>query len=427
MKWLCYSIILLCLMVTGVLAQVVTAEDQPVYQLELNDDIKAGTVLDVQRAINQASEADASHLIISLETPGGLLQSTRSIVEAITASEVPVVVYVNQPGGWAYSAGTIILLAADEAIVHPNASIGAAQPFSPDGGNEIQDEKVQEATVSWVRGLAEERGRNADIAEQFVSENLTLRGSEALEAGVIDMTATDISEVLTYLDVSGANLVTIEPTLTGQVLNTLSDPFLVSLFLSLGALALVFAVRSGEFEISAAVGLVLLLIGLWGIGIIEFTFLGIGLLVIGAILVAIEVFDQPGFGIFGIGGMVAIFAGVLTLSQEPFYSPNIISLSGIITLLTLLSAVVAFAFISRALVRTIKTTPVSGSEAMIGQEAVVTEKLTPRGRVNINGKSWLAEQKKGVKSRAAKGVKVYIIGIKGNTVIVDNVKPRKRE
>ena len=429
MKWLLPSIgfaaCLIGMFWLGFTSEAVAQDrSQPVFTIEINDDIKAGTVVDIQRAISQAEIANASHLIIELDTPGGLLQSTRTIVESMQRSSVPMVVYVHQPGGWAFSAGTIILLAADIAVVHPSASIGAAQPFTPEGGNEVQDEKIVEATISWVRGLAEETDRDPAVAERFVSENLTLRGSEALEQNAIDLIADSREELLVELGVADSELIELQPSIIAQTLNILSSPFLVSLFLTLGSLAVLLAIRSGEFEFSAAIGIILLLIGLWGIGVVEFTVLGIGLLLLGAVLVMIEVFDQPGFGLFGVGGILAILAGVFTLNEEPFYSPDIFSAANLIGLVTLLLAIAAMAFISRALARSIKSSPVSGKEGIIGKEAEVTMELAPRGRVRVGSESWQAELSD-KRKKALKGSKTCIMDVRGNTLIVDTVDKDK--
>lgn len=399
--------------------------DQAVLSLDVRDEIKAGTLVDINRAIAQAEETSADQLIIRLDTPGGLLNTTRSIVESIQASSVPITVYVDQPSGWAFSAGTIILLAADTAAVHPNASIGAAQPFTPEGGNEVQDEKTVEATISWVRGLATESGRDADVAERFVSENLTLRGSEAFNVRVIDGTPETFEQLLVDLELANAEVIELAPSLTAQVLNIISSPYLVSLFLTLGSLALLLAVRSGEFEFTAIVGVILLLIGLWGIGVIEFTVLGIGLIVLGVVLIVIEMFDQPGFGLFGVGGLLSVVAGVFTLSEEPFYRQDILSTAGIITVLTLLVSVVTLGLISRSLVRSIKSQPVSGKEGLVGKDVVALTRIDPRGRVRLRaGENWQAELKdrRRVMKKDDEGC---IIDVVGNTLIIEHKQDKE--
>jgi membrane-bound serine protease (ClpP class) len=411
-------LVVVVIVLAGGMSVIAHANSQTVaYQLDIRDDIKAGTALDVARAISRAEHNNAEHLIITIDTPGGLLQSTRDIVSSMSRSSVPISVYVDQPSGWAFSAGTIILMAADGAYVHPTASIGAAQPFSPEGGNEIQEEKAQEATAAWIRSLAIEKDRDADIAEKFVTENLVLAGDAALEAGVVDATPVDLTVLAGELGVSVGSIELIEPTLTGRVLNVLSDPFLVSLFLTLGSLALLLAIRSGEFEISGAIGIMLLLIGLWGIGVIEFGFLSVGLLVLGAVLIMIELFDEPGFGIFGVAGIVSIIAGTLTISEEPFFEPQLLSASGIIVIVTLLLALLLFGIISRALARSIRSKPSSGPESLRGRQAVVEEALQPAGRVIVDTESWRARLDDG-RQRAKKGETVYIRSTEGNTLVV---------
>lgn len=388
-----------------------------VFVTEVNEDIKAGTVLQIERALRLADEAGADYLIIELDTPGGLLDSTRKIVDAMLAAETGTVVYVPKEGGWALSAGAIILLASDHAYLHPTASVGAAQPFSPGEGSEVQDEKAVKATASWVRGLAERKGRNPDIAESFVTENLTLSGQGAAEEGIADGTAESLEEVLDSLDVPGAHLERVEPTVTGGIFNFLSHPFLVSLLLTLGGLSLVMAVRSGEFAVSTGLGATLLLIGLWGMGVIEFSLIAIGLLSVGVILVMIEMFDEPGFGIFGVGGIAAIFAGVITMSQEPFYAPKLLDAVSLSVFATLAAGLAFFIFVGRAVGKTVRSKVTTGPEALTGKEAVVTEKLEPKGRVRVEGESWAAELEKGSAS-AKKGTKCVIIGVKGNTLLV---------
>ena len=428
-----WSLMLLLLTVGVVLAflllhtaaSAVGQVEQTVLSLEVRDEIKAGTLVDVNRAIAQAEEVSADQLIIRLDTPGGLLNTTRSIVESIQASSVPIAVYVDQPSGWAFSAGTIILLAADTAMVHPNASIGAAQPFTPEGGNEVQDEKTVEATISWVRGLASESGRDADVAEQFVRDNLTLRGSEAFNVRVIDGTPETFEQLLVDLELANAELVELSPSFTAQVLNIISSPYLVSLFLTLGSLALLLAVRSGELDFTAIVGVILLLIGLWGIGVIEFTVLGVGLIVLGVVLIVIEMFDQPGFGLFGVGGLLSVVAGVFTLSEEPFYRQDILSTAGIITVLTLLTSVIALSLISRSLVKSIKSKPVSGKEGLVGKDVIVLTKLDPRGRVRLRaGENWQAELKdrRRVMKKDDEGC---IIDVVGNTLIIEHKQDKE--
>lgn len=392
-----------------------------VLTLKIADDIKAGTALDVSRAISQAEEAGVRHLIIQLDTPGGLLQSTRDIITTLNATDLEVIVYVSEPSGWALSAGTIILLGADSAYMHPSATIGAAQPFTPGDTQEVQDEKVLEATISWVRSLAAINQRDPDIAERFVAENLTLSGEEAVELGMVDGLASDMEELLSLIDLEAAEIVEVESNIVSAVFNVLSSPYLISLFLTLGGLTLILAIRSGEFAVSTGIGVVLLLIGLWGIGIIEFSFIGIGLLLVGVILLMIELFDQPGFGIYGLAGIVAIIFGVLSLSQEPFYAPAVMDTVSLVVFATLALAIVAFAIVARGIANTFKTAPVSGAEALVGKEAEALGDITSSGgRVMALGENWQAKTSENAQA-IKQGDKCTIIELRGNTLIVEPI------
>lgn len=393
-----------------------------VYELSIRDDVKSGTVYSIRRAIERASDSGAEYLVITLDTPGGLLDSTRKIVDLMQSSEVPVVVYVDQASGWAFSAGTIILLASDVAAVHPTASIGAAQPFTPGETNETQDEKTLEATTAWVRGLAAESGRDEATAQAFVQDNLTLRGDEALNQGIAEVSPASFSELLEYLEIPNAERVTVEPSVVSQTLNVVSSPYLISLFLTLGSLALILSVRSGEFEFTAVIGIVFLLIGLWGIGSIEYSVLGLGLLLLGAVLIAIELFDQPGFGLFGLAGIGAFLAGALTLNDEPFYDVTLLSSEFAVLVAVLIISVLALGGISKAVAVTVRSKPVSGKEAMIGAEAIVSSANLDRhsGRVNVDGASWAARLQDG-EEKVPKGTKVCIMDVKGNTLVVSEL------
>ena len=143
-------------------------DNQIVYLAEVEGEIKAGTFQYLKSLVREAEKAEAEYLIIKLDTPGGLLKSTKDIIDLLLKTEIKTVVFVHKEGGWAYSAGTFILLAADLAIVHPEASIGACQPQEMFGQEQKVADKVIEGTVSWIKSLDEIQKRNPEIAEKFV-------------------------------------------------------------------------------------------------------------------------------------------------------------------------------------------------------------------------------------------------------------------
>jgi len=390
-------------------------ENQLVYLAEVDGEIKAGTLQYLKRVVKEAEKAEAEYLVIKLDTPGGLLKSTKDIIDLLLKTEIKTVVFVHKEGGWAYSAGTFILLAADFAIVHPDASIGASQPQEMFGQEQKVAEKVIEGTVSWIKSLAEIQKRNSEIAEKFVRENLTLTGKEAKEIGIIDETAKNLDELFSKLEISEPKIKEIQPTPIERFFDFLSHPYLISLFLTLGGLGLIFAFRTGEFELTGILGLILLLIGLWGMGVITFNFLGIIFLLLGIFLLLLEVF-QPGFGILGFLGIISLLFGVFTFQGEPFLSPQIFTAVTMIVFGAILGIGILFIIIGRGVVKTLRTKPKTGPEALIGLEAEVIEELTPRGRVKIKEETWLAESLNG--RIIPKGTKVEIIKVEGNTLLV---------
>lgn len=384
---------------------------------EVKGEIKAGTFQYLKRVIGTAEQERADYLVIKLDTPGGLLKATEDIVDLILDSPIKTIVFVHREGSWAYSAGTFILMSADYAVVHPRASIGAAQPviMGADGIGGA-GEKIIEGMASWMRTLAETHQRNSETAEKFVRENLTLTGQEAKELGVIDETAENLAQLFLKLNISEPEIKEIQPNLIERIFDFLSHPYLVSLFLTIGGLAIIMAIRSGEIELSAIIGITALLIGLWGIGVITFSFLGIGLLLLGIFLLMMELFIEPGFGIFGVSGTIAIVLGIFTFEAEPLLAPGLFDAMTMFVLGMALALCVFFVIIGKALRKSLGAKPQTGPEALIGLEVEVTETLAPLGRVKIRGESWAAQSLDGNVIREKS--KVEVIKVEGNTLIV---------
>jgi len=386
-----------------------------IYLAEIDGEIKAGTFQYLKRVIKLAEKEKAEYLIIKLDTPGGLLKSTKDIVDLILATPVKTIVFVHKEGGWAYSAGVFILLSADYAISYPEASIGAAEPRVMMGEEAKVDPKIIEGMASWIRSLAERNQRNSEVAEKFVRENLTLTGKEAKELGVIDETAKNLEEIFLKLEISEPKIKEIFPTPIERFFDLLSHPYLISLFLTLGGLGLIFAFRTGEFELAGILGLIFLLIGLWGMGIIQFSVFGVLLILLGLFLLIIEVF-QPGFGIFGGLGIVSLLLGIFTFEVEPFLAPRIFEAMTMVVFGAVISIVILFVIIGRGVAKSLKEKPKTGPEALIGKIGEVIKTLEPIGQVELKGEIWPARSID--EEKISKGTKVEIIKIEGNTLIV---------
>jgi membrane-bound serine protease (ClpP class) len=394
--------------------------------------IKEGTVKYLRRVINVAEDKRADYLVIKLHTPGGLLTATESIVTDMQETNIPVAVFVYRPAGWGYSAGTFILMAADIAAMHPYAIIGAARPAwllgieaNPpvimEGNKEILEEqpKIVESMAKWIGSLAEANERNAEIAEQFVRDNLTLRGREALQYGVIDLIAFNLDELLQQgTTARDPEIVYLGLNFSERLFNFFSHPSIVPLFLIFGLLGIAIAIQSRELEIGV-IALIPLALGIWGLGIIEFNALSIFLIFLGLIFLIVELLTFAGFGALGIGGIVAILIGIIGFGAEPFLRPVWYDTLVITAVIITIIGCLFFIVVSRAIVKTLKTKPQTGIESLIGKKVEVIEDLKPKGRVVYGSEIWRAESFN--QETICKKEEVEIIRIEGNVFIVKRV------
>ena len=396
-----------------VLAQTDSAPE--VFSVIIDEEIRAGTVQFLERSLREAAVAEADLFVLKLNTPGGLLSATEQMSRLLIDSAVPTAVYVYQDSGWAFSAGVFILLSADTAAMHPTASIGAASPILQGGGE--ADEKTINATIAWIESLAERNGRDATGAATFVTENTTLGGSAALEAGMVDILAADTTELLAEVGLAGAVTQELTPTALEQTLSFFSIPYLVPLLLTLGSLGLFFAFRTGEIEVLGVLSFILLLLGLWGIGSIQLSTLGVIILVLGIGLIVLELFlAGSDFGLSGILGIGALLFGIATFAQEPFF-PSIIE-SGFLPILLAIAVVGGLIMfgISYFTASAIRQPHQVGVETMVGRRAEVLHPLEPKGVILIDGERYTARVD-GTETVAETEI-VEIVAMEGNVAVV---------
>ena len=386
------------------------------------------------RAIDTAAEDNAEVLIVLLDTPGGLLDSTREMVEAILASGVPVVVYVSPAGAEATSAGTFITAAAHVAAMAPSTNIGAAAPVSSTG-EELPDtvkSKASEAAAAFIRSIAEERGRNADALEATVVEAKAYTASEALDNGIIDLVVRDVPALLEALDgrqvdlergsraLQTANIPVrqIEPTALDRFLGIIADPNIAFILLALGALGILIEVMSPGLIGPGALGVIALALAFVALGNLPVNWVGVGLLVFAMVLFLVEV-QAPGIGVFGVAGAVSFVLGAFFLfggiSPPPITTPSFRVdpwLLGAVSVV--LFALLALSLRTLAVAR--KTDYVSPSSNVVGQAGKVVAPLEPRGTVRVNGESWTAESLSG--QPIAEGAEIIVMEVEGLTLKV---------
>lgn len=372
----------------------------------------------VVRGIEQANAQQAETVVLEIDTPGGLADSMRDIIKAILASRVPVLGYVSPPGARAASAGTYILYASHVAAMAPATNIGAATPISligratrpmPGASGEqaaqapTEDPELRKATndaVAYIRALAEQRGRNADWAEKAVREAVSVSSEEALKLKVIDLTAPDVASLLAAVDgrsvqtaagaltlrTSGAAVERIEPDWRSQFLAVIANPSVAYLLLLVGLAGLVIEGTHPGVVLPGVVGAICLLLALYALQMLPVHFAGLGLILLGVILIASELF-LPTYGVLGIGGVISFVIGsvVLMRSDMPGYGlalPTVVGMA--IAASGVLAGIVWMALRSR------RHPVVSGREQMIGAVGRVVADFDRQGFVHVHGEQWQA-------------------------------------
>lgn len=306
---------------------------EQVLVVEIADTITPASDDILADAIAFAEDGDYQALVITLNTPGGVVDATLNMMEKISVTDVPVIGYVYPQGTKAWSAGTLLLISTDVAAMAPFTVIGSAQPVTvtPSGSEPVNDSKVVNALVATAQENARKHGRNDTAAGMFITENLNLNPGKALEYGVIEYIASDLNDLLEQVDgrevkgrelnTSGAETVFYEPPLRLSFMDIISDPIISSLLLLLGVYALILGLSHPGFG-AELFGILAIALGLIGTGF-DVNIASIFLILVGVALVVIE-FQSPGFGVFGIAGLVCIVAGSILLAPTDFprnYTP----------------------------------------------------------------------------------------------------------
>jgi len=380
----------------------------------------------VLRAIAQANESQASLLVIELNTPGGLGESMRDIVMAELASAVPIVVFVGPAGARAASAGVLITLAADVAIMAPGTNIGAAHPVDLMGGGQEQDETMAEKmtndAVAFAKSIAEERGRNVEWAEAAVRESSSLTASEALEQGVIDLVVADFDELLERLDgytlpdgrvlrTAGLPVKEVKPSLRERLLGYLADPNIVYILFILGLYGLIYEFFHPGIGFGLAAGGICLVLAFLGLQILPVNVVGVVLVLFGVVLMVLDAFT-PTNGILTTGGVVSLLVGSFTLFN---IHNRAIGLSWSTILLTVGTMTALFVFIISKGLLIQRRQPVTGKSGMIGAIGNARSDLDPDGKVFIKGEYWDARSLEG---RIHSGEPVVVERLEGRTLLV---------
>lgn len=357
----------------------------------------------IERGIEAAQTSQAEALILQLDTPGGQIDLTRKIVQAIVNADVPVVVYVAPSGAFAASAGTFITLAGHAAAMAPQTSIGAASPVDGQGSeiDETLKSKIENILVADMEGLAERRGEAAvEWAKKAITEAEAASAVQALEIGAIDFIADDIDDLLNQLDgfevvlngqsrtLATANAATtpFEMTTIERLLATFLRPEIAFMLISIGSLAIIYELASPGGFIGGVIGLICLLLAFYALGQLPINYAGLGLILLAFVLFAAEVFT-PTHGALTLSGVVALALGGILLFDTAEFNYRISALP-IIGFSLGMGAI--FFFIIGKAVAAMRKLPKAGAESLIGAIGVAKTALAPNGMVFIDGARWQA-------------------------------------
>jgi membrane-bound serine protease (ClpP class) len=372
-----------------------------VLAVKFENDVNPVTQSYLTDEIERANHEHYSAVVILLDTPGGLSSSMEKIVKAELASEVPVIVYVWPEGGRAASAGVWIGEAADVLAMAPQTNIGSSTPINVGGGNigkDLRRKVINDAAAS-LRELAREHGRNVKWADAAVRKASNLGATEALTQNVIDVMAPSIPALLDKVDgektkpkglvlhTADAQITTVDMSLWKKILDTLIDPNLIVLFMSIGTLGLIVELWNPGLIFPGTVGAISLVLGLFGLQVLPISAAGVLLMLLAFAFFAAEAF-VPTHGAITVAGAACFVIGSLLLFEPAgdTYKVSVPVVLAIAATLAGLMALVAF-----KIVQVRKAPVVTGSSELIGQVGVVRQALAPSGLVFVRGELWQAE------------------------------------
>ncbi len=364
----------------------------------------------LEDAIGRAQREGARALVVELDTPGGLLPSTRAMVKTVLAAPLPILVYVAPSGAHAGSAGVFLTLSAHVAAMAPGTNIGAAHPVGGQG-QEITGpmaQKVENDTAAFVRAIATQRGRNADWAARAVRRSEAATAEEAVRLKVVDFVARDLDDLLRQADgrsveVGGSKralaladlrdpsghlrMVTYEMSLAQRVLNTIADPNIVYLLMMAGILGLYIELTHPGVTFPGIAGGICFLLALAALQVLPVNYSGLALILLGAGLLIAEAY-LPTFGVVGAGGIIAFLLGSLFLFDT---AGTGVAVSRALVFSTVGVMVALAVAIGVLVVRSQRRRVQLGHEGMIGQVGVARQRLAPDGTILVRGEYWTAE------------------------------------
>jgi membrane-bound serine protease (ClpP class) len=421
-------------------ASVPNFADNFVYVIKVEGTINPATAEYISSSIKKATEEGAECLVIELDTPGGLLESTRSIVKSILSAEIPVVVFVYPSGARAGSAGVFITLSAHIAVMAPGTNIGAAHPVGIGGmgdTSKVMEQKITNDAAAFVRTIAEKRNRNVKWAERAVRESISSTETEALKDSVIDLIAKDLKDLLDKIDgrkvkinseekilrTKDAKVKFVEMNWREKLLALISDPNIAYILLLLGIYGILFELYNPGAIFPGVIGAICLILAFYSLQALPINYAGLALIVLGIILLLLEI-KIVSNGLLTIGGAISLLLGSVMLINSPFELMQI-SLTVIITAVAL--TVLFFLFAIGMALKAQRRKPTTGKEALVGERGIALTKFKPAsngwatGQVRVHGEIWKAISQDAINPNE----EIVVRGVEGLTLKVEKVDKQK--
>lgn len=418
-----------CSLVTVGLALIPsTSNADIVITADIDQAITPVTATYVERVLAEARAVNAKAVLFRLDTPGGLMESTRKIVSAFLNSEIPILVWIGPSGSRAASAGVFITYASHISAMAHGTHLGAAHPVMLGGKMEdVMKEKAENDAAAWARTIAETRKRNTTFAERAVRQSMSLTDQEALDSKVIDLHADSIDSFLAAiagettslagpgrkqisLAIKSVDLRPIEPKTKEKVLVFLTDPNVVYVLILLAMAGIYFSFSVPGTGLPEVVGVVSLILAAYGLSILPVNTTGLILMVVGVGLMLLDI-KIASHGILTVGGVIAMALGGLMLFEDKAFR---VSLHVILLFTSMTAAFVAFAV--GAAVRVFKTKIKVGEETLTGRKGEVRVALNPVGQIMMDGELWSARDEGG--QTIAPGTVVEVVKKEGVKLIV---------
>ena len=387
----------------------------------------------VARGIRYANEQNADAILLELNTPGGLVTATQELVQAIYASRAPVITYVAPSGASAASGGFFVLLAGDLAVMAPGTNTGASHPVDLLGGqaDKTMSEKIENDLASYIRSIAQKRGRNVQLAEDAVRKSASFTDKEALDSKLIDAVASSPSEIFVHFDgktvqrfngatttlhLGDATVETYPMTRIESLLVWVANPNIAFLLGAIGLVCLYVEFTHPGMVAPGVFGAIALVLALYGFNFVPINYAGLLLIVTALVLFALEA-KLTAHGVLAAGGILAMVLGAMILVKSPWPEARI-------HLPTALSVALPLALITIILLRLVIAAKlrkaVTGDQGMIGEMGVVRADLSPAGKVLVHGELWDAHAATAI----PRGARVRVRKIEGLTLEVESEKER---